>query len=173
MPPRARVFAGSGGSARWAACQAWLWRWRPIVEGCVGSSTAVSRELPWLGVRIDPVPVRAPELLALNEPLARELGLDPDWLGSDEGVAVLAGNVIAEGSEPIAQAYAGHQFGQLSPLLGDGRAHLLGEIVDAGGRRRDVALKGSGRTPFSRAGDGRAAVGPVHADRGAAAVRRS
>jgi len=141
----------------------------PLIRGLASYSGVVRwqfdnsfvRELPWLGVRIDPVPVRAPELLALNEPLARELGLDPDWLGSDEGVAVLAGNVIADGSEPIAQAYAGHQFGQLSPLLGDGRAHLLGEIVDVAGRRRDVALKGSGPTPFSRAGDGRAAVGPV------------
>ncbi len=119
------------------------------------------RDLGWLGVRIDPVPVRSPELLALNEDLAVELGLDPVWLRSPDGVAVLAGNAIAEGSEPIAQAYAGHQFGQLSPLLGDGRAHLLGEVVDAHGRRRDIALKGSGRTPFSRSGDGRAGTGPV------------
>ncbi len=119
------------------------------------------RDLGWLGVRVDPVPVRAPELLALNEDLAVELGLDPAGLRSPEGVAVLAGNAIPEGSEPIAQGYAGHQFGQLTPVLGDGRAHLLGEVVDTRGRRRDIALKGSGRTPFSRGGDGRAVTGPV------------
>ncbi len=120
-----------------------------------------ARELPWLGVRIDPVPVAEPELLALDDDLALELGLDPDHLRSDGGVAVLAGNAVAPGSEPVAQAYAGHQFGHLSPLLGDGRAHLLGEVVDVHGRRRDLTLKGSGRTPFSRGGDGRAVVGPV------------
>ncbi|WP_338749026.1 protein adenylyltransferase SelO [Janibacter alittae] len=119
------------------------------------------RDLGWLGARVDPVPVRSPELLALNEDLAVELGLDSGGLRSPEGVAVLAGNALAEGSEPIAQAYAGHQFGQLTPVLGDGRAHLLGEVVDTRGRRRDLALKGSGRTPFSRAGDGRAVTGPV------------
>ena len=119
------------------------------------------RELGWLGVRIDPAPVADPTLLALDDDLARELGLDPDHLRSPEGLAVLAGNAVAPGSEPIAQGYAGHQFGQLSPLLGDGRAHLLGEVVDVHGRRRDIALKGSGRTPFSRGGDGRAVVGPV------------
>ncbi|MFX4286623.1 protein adenylyltransferase SelO [Janibacter sp. G349] len=119
------------------------------------------RDLGWLGVRVDPVPVRAPELLALNDDLAVELGLDPEALRSPEGVAVLAGNAVAEGCEPIAQAYAGHQFGHLSPMLGDGRAHLLGEVVDTHGQRRDIALKGSGRTPFSRGGDGRAVMGPV------------
>lgn len=119
------------------------------------------RDLGWLGVRVDPVPVRTPELLALNDDLAVELGLDPAGLRSPDGVAVLAGNAVAEGSEPIAQAYAGHQFGHLTPVLGDGRAHLLGEVVDTRGRRRDVALKGSGRTPFSRGGDGRAVTGPV------------
>ncbi|NNG19890.1 YdiU family protein [Naumannella sp. ID2617S] len=119
------------------------------------------RDLGWLGMRTDPVPVASPALLALDDELARELGLDPEWLRSADGVAVLAGNAVAPGSEPIAQAYAGHQFGQLSPMLGDGRAHLLGELVDTSGRRRDVALKGSGRTPFSRGGDGRAVVGPV------------
>lgn len=119
------------------------------------------RDLGWLGARVDPVPVRAPELLALDDDLAVELGLDPGALRSPDGVAVLAGNAVAEGSEPIAQAYAGHQFGHLSPMLGDGRAHLLGEVVDTRGRRRDIALKGSGRTPFSRGGDGRAVMGPV------------
>ena len=119
------------------------------------------RELGWLGVRIDPAPVATPSLLAVDDELARKLGLDPDQLRTPEGLAVLAGNAVAPGSEPIAQGYAGHQFGQLSPLLGDGRAHLLGEVVDTHGRRRDIALKGSGRTPFSRGGDGRAVVGPV------------
>jgi serine/tyrosine/threonine adenylyltransferase len=103
----------------------------------------------------------APELLALNEPLAAELGLDADALRSPAGVAVLAGNVTPEGATPIAQAYSGHQFGGFSPVLGDGRALLLGEVLDAGGRRRDVHLKGSGRTPFARGGDGKAAVGPM------------
>lgn len=112
-------------------------------------------------VRQPPVPVSAPRLLALNEPLARELGLDPAQLSSPEGVAMLAGNAVPEGAEPLAQAYAGHQFGGWNPQLGDGRAILLGEVVDSAGQRRDIQLKGSGRTPFSRMGDGRAWVGPV------------
>lgn len=111
--------------------------------------------------RLPPTPVSAPRLVKLNEALARELGLDPTWLASSEGVEVLAGNRIAEGSQPLAQAYAGHQFGGFVPQLGDGRALLLGEVVDQGGARRDVQLKGSGPTPFSRRGDGRAALGPV------------
>lgn len=123
--------------------------------------TTFARELPWLGVETDPVPVRQPTLLAFNDQLAVELGLDPVWLRSPEGVAVLAGNAKPDGAQPIAQAYAGHQFGSFSPLLGDGRAHLLGEVIDTHGRRRDIALKGSGQTAFSRRGDGRAVVGPV------------
>ena len=119
------------------------------------------RDLGWLGVRVDPVPVRAPELLALDDGLAVELGLDPEELRSPEGVAVLAGNAIADGCEPIAQAYAGHQFGSYSPRLGDGRALLMGELVDLDGRLVDLHLKGSGRTPFARGGDGSAAVGPM------------
>ena len=102
-----------------------------------------------------------PRLLTLNEPLAAELGLDPGALRTPEGVAVLVGNQAPEGSTPLAQAYAGHQFGGYSPRLGDGRALLLGELVDAEGRRRDVHLKGSGRTPFARGADGKAAVGPM------------
>ena len=89
------------------------------------------------------------------------LGLDPDDLASPEGVEVLAGNRVPEGAEPVAMAYAGHQFGHFVPQLGDGRALLLGEVVDRDGVRRDIHLKGSGRTPFSRGGDGRAALGPV------------
>ena len=111
--------------------------------------------------RVDPTPVPAPELLALNEGLARRLGLDADWLRSTQGVAMLAGNSIPDGAEPIAQAYAGHQFGGFSPQLGDGRAVLLGEVVAPDGTRFDIQLKGSGKTPFSRRGDGRAWLGPV------------
>jgi uncharacterized protein YdiU (UPF0061 family) len=111
--------------------------------------------------RVAPTPVTEPRLLRLNAPLARRLGLDPDRLASPEGVAVLAGKAVPEGAEPIALAYAGHQFGNFVPQLGDGRAILLGEVVDDTGARRDIQLKGSGPTPFSRRGDGRAAIGPV------------
>ncbi len=111
--------------------------------------------------RVSPAQVPEPKLIRVNCGLAAELGIDADWLESEEGVAVLSGNVVAEGSEPIAQAYAGHQFGNFVPQLGDGRAILLGEVVDVKGRRRDVQLKGSGRTVFSRGGDGKAALGPV------------
>lgn len=111
--------------------------------------------------RLPPTPVAAPRLIKLNIGLAQELGLDPLRLSSPEGVAVLAGNRLAEGSEPIAQAYSGHQFGGFSPQLGDGRAILLGELIGRDGVRRDVQLKGSGPTPYSRRGDGRAALGPV------------
>src|SRR5215207_2893400 len=111
--------------------------------------------------RLAPTPVRAPKLIRLNRELADHLGLDPDWLASPEGVEVLAGRRIPDGAEPIALAYAGHQFGLFVPQLGDGRAILLGEVVDRAGARRDIQLKGSGRTPFSRGGDGRAALGPV------------
>lgn len=111
--------------------------------------------------RQEPAPVEAPRLLRLNEPLAETLGLDPQALRSPEGVAVLAGNRLPDGAEPLAMAYAGHQFGNFVPQLGDGRALLLGEIMDRDGVRRDIQLKGSGLTPFSRMGDGRAALGPV------------
>lgn len=111
--------------------------------------------------RQPPEPVKAPELLILNDGLARELGFSPDLLRSPEWIAALAGNRTPEGADPLAQAYAGHQFGGWVPQLGDGRALLLGEVVDVHGRRRDIQLKGSGRTPFSRMGDGRAWLGPV------------
>ena len=114
-----------------------------------------------LFARLPPTPVKAPRLLRLNGALAVELGLDPAWLASEAGVAMLGGNHVPEGAEPIAQAYAGHQFGHFVPSLGDGRAILLGEVVTPAGARRDIQLKGSGRTPFSRQGDGRAAIGPV------------
>ncbi len=112
-------------------------------------------------VRQGPVPVAAPRLVKVNTALAVELGLDPALLASAAGVAMLSGNSVPTGAEPLAAAYAGHQFGGFSPLLGDGRALLLGEVVDRRGHRRDMQLKGSGPTPFSRRGDGRAALGPV------------
>jgi uncharacterized protein YdiU (UPF0061 family) len=103
----------------------------------------------------------APKLLQFNDSLAEELGLEPSTLNSDVGLAIFSGNVIPEGAEPLAQVYAGHQFGGFSPQLGDGRALLLGEVIDTLGQRRDIQLKGSGRTPFSRGGDGKATLGPV------------
>jgi len=111
--------------------------------------------------RMGTSPVANPELVALNENLAVELGLNITELRSRAGVAVLSGSAIPNGSAPIAQAYAGHQFGGFSPQLGDGRAMLLGEVIDSGGTRQDIQLKGSGRTPYSRRGDGRAWLGPV------------
>ena len=110
---------------------------------------------------IAPTPVGAPRLIRLNGPLALQLGLDPEYLASAEGVEILAGNRVPEGAASIATAYAGHQFGGFVPQLGDGRAILLGEVVDRNGVRRDVQLKGAGRTLYSRGGDGRAALGPV------------
>ncbi|MBB5066591.1 YdiU family protein [Granulicella mallensis] len=111
--------------------------------------------------RLNPTPVAAPSLVKINAELAQSLGLDPDALASPEGVEILAGNRVAEGSEPLAMAYAGHQFGHFVPQLGDGRANLLGEVVGRDGVRYDIQLKGSGPTPFSRRGDGRAVLGPV------------
>jgi protein adenylyltransferase len=119
-----------------------------------------AREVPGLSVPWKAASAPAPELLALNEELAAELGVDPAGLRGPSGLALLAGQV-PEGVTTVAQAYAGHQFGMYSPRLGDGRALLLGEVIDARGRRRDLHLKGSGRTPFARGGDGKAAVGPM------------
>jgi uncharacterized protein YdiU (UPF0061 family) len=120
-----------------------------------------ARELPEMAVPWEADTAPAPSLLVLNEPLASELGLDPAALQDPEGVLLLIGNRVPDGAVPVAQAYAGHQFGSYSPRLGDGRALLLGELVDAEGRLRDVHLKGSGRTPFARGGDGLAVVGPM------------
>ncbi|MEO1207493.1 MAG: YdiU family protein [Pseudomonadota bacterium] len=111
--------------------------------------------------RVGPTPVADPALIKLNTGLARQLGLNPDMLSGAAGVSVLSGNDVPDGAAPIAMAYAGHQFGHFNPALGDGRAIVLGEIIDHDGLRRDIQLKGSGPTPFSRRGDGRAAVGPV------------
>ena len=109
---------------------------------------------------LNPTPVRSPKLIILNDPLATSLGLNVQALQSNDGVAVLAGNQIPEGALPLAQAYAGHQFGHFT-MLGDGRALLLGEQITPLGERVDIQLKGSGRTPYSRGGDGRAALGPM------------
>ena len=111
--------------------------------------------------RNQPAPVSDPHLIQLNRDLASQLGLDMDRLDAPDVLAILSGNQIAEGSEPLAMAYAGHQFGGFSPQLGDGRATLLGEVVGRDGARRDIQLKGSGPTRFSRRGDGRSALGPV------------
>jgi uncharacterized protein YdiU (UPF0061 family) len=120
-----------------------------------------ARELPGLYTAWQPARVPAPRLLFLNQGLAGELGLDVPALAGESGAAFFAGNTLPAGAEPLAQAYAGHQFGGFSPQLGDGRALLVGELIDRQGRRRDIAFKGSGRTPYSRGGDGKAAVGPM------------
>ena len=111
--------------------------------------------------RQDPTQVPAPELIGVNADLAEELGIDTAWLESPAGLDVLSGNIVPEGAEPLAQVYAGHQFGGYTPRLGDGRAILLGEVLNQKGERRDIQLKGSGRTAFSRGGDGKSALGPV------------
>ncbi len=120
-----------------------------------------ARELPEMALLWQAEEVLDPRLLVVNEPLATELGLDPAFLRGFDGLRLLVGNLVPSGATPVAQGYAGHQFGQYAPLLGDGRALLLGEIVDGEGRLRDVHLKGSGPTPFARGGDGLAAVGPM------------
>jgi uncharacterized protein YdiU (UPF0061 family) len=120
-----------------------------------------AREVPGLSLPWTAAQAPAPKLLVLNEELAAELGVDPAALRTPAGVQLLVGNGLPDGVTPVAQAYAGHQFGGYVPRLGDGRALLLGEVVDGAGRRRDVHLKGSGRTPFARGGDGKAAVGPM------------
>src|SRR6476619_2853661 len=111
--------------------------------------------------RVAPTKVGDPRVVKVNRALAELLGASPEELASSAGASVLVGNQIPAGAEPLALAYAGHQFGGFVPQLGDGRAILLGEVIGTDGRRRDVQLKGAGRTPFSRGGDGRAALGPV------------
>jgi uncharacterized protein YdiU (UPF0061 family) len=130
-------------------------------EATVTLGNRFATELPELAVRWQAEPAPAPRLLVLNEPLAAELGLDATWLRSTDGIGLLVGTQVPAGAEPVAQAYAGHQFGGWVPRLGDGRALLLGELVDTRGGLRDLHLKGSGRTPFARGGDGLAAVGPM------------
>lgn len=118
------------------------------------------RDLPGTYLSVQPAPAPAPRLLAFNRALAAGLGFDPDALEAD-AAAFFSGNRLPDGAEPVAQAYAGHQFGGFSPQLGDGRALLMGEVIAPDGRRFDIHLKGSGRTPFARGGDGKAAVGPM------------
>ncbi len=127
----------------------------------LGFDNSYARELDGAYVSWTPTTSPQPHAVRLNHDLAAELGLPEGWLDSPEALQVLAGNIVPDGAQPLAQAYSGHQFGVFNPILGDGRAVLLGEIIDTRGRRRDIAFKGSGRTPFSRGGDGKAALGPV------------
>lgn len=124
-------------------------------------SARFSEDLPELSVSWQSEAAPEPELVVLNEQLAVELGLEPQWLRSAAGIEFLLGQQLPEGAHPVAQGYAGHQFGQFVPRLGDGRALLLGEITDGAGNLHDIHLKGSGPTPFSRGGDGRAVIGPM------------
>lgn len=126
-----------------------------------GFDNTYARDLPGASVPWQPSPAPAPRLLFANRALADDLGLPRGVFDEPDGAARFAGNLLPEDAQPIAQAYAGHQFGGFSPQLGDGRALLLGELIDRAGQRRDLAFKGSGRTPFSRSGDGKAAVGPM------------
>ncbi|MET0899184.1 MAG: protein adenylyltransferase SelO [Mycobacterium sp.] len=130
-------------------------------EKSIALDDRFARELPEMTVGWQAEAAPLPHLLALNEALARELGLDPSWLRGPDGVGLLVGTAVPAGASPVAQAYSGHQFGNLQPRLGDGRALLLGELTDTRGRVRDLHLKGSGRTPFARGGDGLAVVGPM------------
>ena len=123
------------------------------------NSYAVQMEgfyVPWEGAKAP-----SPSIIQFNDELAKELDLSPDDLNSEQGAAFFAGNEMPVGANPLAQVYAGHQFGGFSQQLGDGRALLIGEVIDKNNNRRDIQLKGSGRTPFSRGGDGKAVVGPV------------
>lgn len=129
---------------------------RPFALSATYAQTLAEFCVPW-----QPAAAPAPKPVRLNRELAEELGADPDLLAGPEGLAMFAGNLLPAGAKPVAQAYAGHQFGGFSPRLGDGRALLLGEVIDRQGRRRDIAFKGSGRTPFSRNGDGKCALGPA------------
>lgn len=133
----------------------------PDAEPAFGFDNSYARELAGLYADWQPARVPAPVLLRLNQTLAEELGWTAESLAGEDGAAWFSGNRLLPGARPLAQVYAGHQFGQYSPQLGDGRALLLGEVIDRHGRRRDIAFKGSGRTPFSRGGDGKAALGPV------------
>ncbi|MBI5898295.1 MAG: YdiU family protein [Rhodocyclales bacterium] len=133
----------------------------PVSDVSFKLDNSFARELPGCYVAWSPAPVAAPRLLYFNRELAGELGLGLDAAGTDELAALFSGQALPEHVAPIAQVYAGHQFGNFSPQLGDGRALLIGEAIDRQGRRRDLAFKGSGRTPFSRNGDGKAAVGPM------------
>jgi len=127
----------------------------------IAFDNSYARDLGGFYARVAPTRVNQPRLVKFNRTLAGELGIDADALLAGPGAGVFSGNELLPGSDPIAMAYAGHQFGHFVPQLGDGRAILLGEVVGRNGVRRDIQLKGSGPTPFSRRGDGRAALGPV------------
>lgn len=133
----------------------------PTIPISLNFEHSYAEQLPEFFASVLPTPVREPSLLQFNQSLAGELGLDREKLTADVVPQIFSGNQLPSDARPIAQAYAGHQFGSFVPQLGDGRALLLGEVIDQRGTRRDVALKGSGRTPFSRGGDGKATVGPV------------
>jgi uncharacterized protein YdiU (UPF0061 family) len=133
----------------------------PSAVGMLAFDNTYARLPERFYARVAPTKVRDPRVVRINRPLAELLGASPEWLASSTGASVLGGNEIPSGAEPLALAYAGHQFGGFVPQLGDGRAILLGEVIGTDGRRRDIQLKGAGRTPFSRGGDGRAALGPV------------
>ena len=129
--------------------------YEPVVSArAFAFDNSFARDLPGFYVAGRPAPVRAPRLLFFNRPLADELGLDLTSLDDLARAAIFAGNTVPEGAEPLAQAYAGHQFGGFVPQLGDGRALLLGEVIDRKGHRRDIAFKGSRKTRFARGGDG-------------------
>lgn len=132
-----------------------------IAHSTIAFESHFARDFPELAVPWRAEEAPDPQLLALNGPLAVELGFDPDFLRSPEGVRLLLGNEVPEDATPVAQGYSGHQFGFYSPRLGDGRALLLGEVEGTDGKLRDIHLKGSGRTPFARNGDGRAVIGPM------------
>ncbi|MAI11737.1 MAG: hypothetical protein CBD27_06915 [Rhodospirillaceae bacterium TMED167] len=132
-----------------------------VAAPTINFDNSFARAMDGFYVPCEAAGVSAPQLLLFNHDLAQELGLDATVLASDAGTAIFSGQSVPEGAAPLAQVYAGHQFGHLSPQLGDGRALLLGEIADTLGQRRDIQLKGSGPTPFSRNGDGLAALGPV------------
>ena len=134
---------------------------QPTTDTRIVVDNSYAERLPGFYVSCDPMVFESPHLLQLNSPLAEELGLAAHNLSSSDIARVFSGQDLLDGAFPLAQAYAGHQFGRFVPQLGDGRALLLGEVVNRYGRRRDIALKGSGPTPFSRGGDGKAAVGPV------------
>jgi uncharacterized protein YdiU (UPF0061 family) len=145
-------------SAKHAPC---LKRGPPHADHHLPFDNTYARDLPGFYEPWQPATVRQPVLLFFNRGLAEELRLGLEGQDDTALANLFAGNTLPEGAQPIAQAYAGHQFGQFNPQLGDGRALLIGEVIDRLGRRRDIAFKGSGRTPFSRRGDGKAAVGPM------------
>jgi len=133
----------------------------PAMTAQFAFDNSFARDLEGFYARVAPTPVASPRIVKFNAALAEDLGLDAAMLQSEIGAAIFSGNAPPPGADPIAMAYAGHQFGHFVPQLGDGRAILLGEVMGRDGIRRDIQLKGAGPTPFSRRGDGRAALGPV------------